>query len=301
MTLQKTLEACIPVLIGFSPMLIIIWFIIHRKKQKSLFRKNPINTYLLRAPGQSLLQKIDEYSFEISTSLLTIPAVLLIIYSSYQTSSKSKLILIGTVILSVTFLFFVNRKIINLIDENEKLKLGYEAELAIGQELNQLMRLGFYVFHDVSLKNTISEFNIDHIVVGSTGVFAIETKGRSKPIKSTGEYAFKVTFDGKKLIFPDHEEVAPVEQAKRQAESLQKWLSKAIAEPVKVKAVISLPGWYVNTTKKTEIALINGKKPESFFNSGKKGLLTEKQIEQIVFQLESICRNVEPRAYMAPK
>lgn len=301
MIFQQTLEMLVPLLIAFLPMYCIVWLIIRRRKRISLLKKNPINVFLLRAPGQSLMQKIDDSMFEIQTTLFSIPALILLVYNAYQISKKSNLILFCSLSISIGFLFYLYRKIIKLIDENEKLKLGYEAELAIGQELNQLMRSGFYVFHDVNLKNTVSEFNIDHIVVGSSGVFAVETKGRSKPIKSSGDHAFKVSFDGQKLIFPEHEETAPVNQARRQAESLQKWLSKAIAEPIKVKAVIALPGWYVNTTKKTDIALINGKNPDSFFNSMKNGLLTQKQVDQIAFQLETISRTIEPKAFKQPK
>ncbi len=119
------------------------------------------------------MQKIDDSMFEIQTTLFSIPALILLVYNAYQISKRSNLILFCSLCISIGFLFYLYRKIIKLIDENEKLKLGYEAELAIGQELNQLMRFGFYVFHDVNLKNTVSEFNIDHIVVGSSGVLAV--------------------------------------------------------------------------------------------------------------------------------
>jgi hypothetical protein len=139
------------------------------------------------------------------------------------------------------------------------------------------------------------------VVVGKTGVFAVETKGRSKPVESIGKDSSKVTFDGKKLIFPQWEEDKPVEQAKRQATALEKWLTSAVGEPITTIAVIALPGWYTSTTKKTDIALINGKNPEKFFNMPREVVLSEKQIKQIAHQLESLCRNVEPRAFTMPK
>jgi hypothetical protein len=196
---------------------------------------------------------------------------------------------------------FTGYKIIKFSNKRENLRLGYDAELAVGQELNLLMRQGFYVFHDVNLKNTISEFNIDHVVVGTTGVFAVETKGRSKPTDNIGKDSSKVNFDGKKLVFPQWEETEPVEQAKRQAAALQKWLSSAVGEPITARAVIALPGWFTNTTNKTEIALINGKNPEKFFNVMRGSELSDKQIKQIAHQLDNLCRNVEPKAYNMPK
>jgi hypothetical protein len=44
--------------------------------------------------------------------------------------------------------------------EDDNLRAGYDAELAVGQELDKLMREGAWVFHDVPGEN----FNIDHVV-----------------------------------------------------------------------------------------------------------------------------------------
>ncbi|MBN1547047.1 MAG: NERD domain-containing protein [Syntrophaceae bacterium] len=54
-------------------------------------------------------------------------------------------------------------------------RLGYEGEMATGQELNMLMLEGYHVFHDFPA----DRFNIDHIVVSPNGVIAIETKAKS--------------------------------------------------------------------------------------------------------------------------
>jgi hypothetical protein len=56
-------------------------------------------------------------------------------------------------------------------------RLGLDAELAAGQELDQLMRHGAFVFHDYPAE----KFNIDHVVICESGVFAVETKARMKP------------------------------------------------------------------------------------------------------------------------
>lgn len=271
------------------------------RKRSTLRRKNPINTHLLRSPGQSLLEEMEDVSIDLFSDLTLVPFLSMFIYATYLTSAKTKLLTFLLAIIYIFCILFIGKKIINLASKREKLRLGYDAELAVGQELNFLMLNGFYVFHDVNLKNTLNEFNIDHVVVGKTGVFAVETKGRSKPVESIGKDSSKVTFDGKKLIFPQWEEDKPVEQAKRQATALQKWLTSAVGESITTIAVIALPGWFTSTTKKTDIALINGKNPEKFFNMPRDVVLSEKQIKQIAHQLESLCRNVEPRAFTLPK
>lgn len=298
---QSFINAFIPFVIGMGPFTLLVWVVVLQKQRTSLRRKNPINIHLLRSPGHSLLEKMEDISSDLFAYLLITPFISLFLYVYYTSSSKSKLLLISFILTYFAVLFYIGYKLIKLSKEREKLRLGYDAELAVGQELNLLMQHCFYVFHDVNLKNTISEFNIDHVVIGNTGVFAVETKGRSKEINSTGDYTYKVTFDGDKLIFPNHEEIKPVQQAKRQSIALQKWLTSAVGEPIKVKPVIALPGWFISTTKKTDLSVINGKNPDKFFNVFRENQLTEKQIKQIAHQLESLCRNVEPRAYTIPK
>jgi len=298
---QSFMNAFTLLLISMGPFILLVWIIILIRKRRVLRRKNPINTHLLRSPGQTLLEQMEDINIDLFSYLLITPFISLFVYVYYNSSSKSNFLFISFTCIYFAVLFYIGYKLIKTSKKRESLRLGYDAELSVGQELNLLMRYGFYVFHDVNLKNTITEFNIDHVVIGKTGIFAVETKGRSKPINSNGEHTFKVSFDGQKLIFPEWEETKPVEQVKRQSIALQKWLSKAVGEPLSVKAVIALPGWFVTTTKKTDISVINGKKPENFFNVNKELELSEKQIIQIAHQLESLCRNVEPRAYTIPK
>ena len=299
---QNLINAILPLIIGMAPFTLLVWALVKFRKRKSLQRKNPINTHLLRSPGQTLIEEMDEISIDLFSHLLMTPFISLSLYVYFLNTKQSKLFLFFFASTLVSFLVYVGFKITRLINKQDALRLGYDAELAVGQELNLLMRQGFYVYHDVNLKTTINKFNIDHVVVGKSGIFAIETKGRSKPTRNIDKDSSKVVFDGKKLVFPLWEESEPIEQAKRQASTLQKWLTSAIGEPVIVKAVVALPGWYSSTTiKNPEVAVINGKNPENFFSSNKGKELSDKQIAQISHQLDSLCRNVEPRAYSSPK
>ena len=49
-----------------------------------------------------------------------------------------------------------------LLHERRAVRLGYEGELAVGQELEQFRHDGYYVYHDFPADT----FSIDHIVVG---------------------------------------------------------------------------------------------------------------------------------------
>ena len=73
-------------------------------------------------------------------------------------------------------------KLLRLLNRRRKFRLGYEGELAVGQELNQLLREGYEVYHDFPA----DKFNIDHIIIGPAGVYAVETKARQKPTTGKG-------------------------------------------------------------------------------------------------------------------
>lgn len=122
-----------------------------------------------------------------------------------------------------------------------RLRRGLRAELATAQCLTPLIAEGCYVLHDVPGDG----FNIDHVVIGPQVVFAVESKSRMKPAKG-GKDSARVQYDGKLLRFPEHAETKPLDQAKAQARWLQRELSGAVGEDIKVVPVLSLPGWFVD-------------------------------------------------------
>ena len=60
---------------------------------------------------------------------------------------------------------------------------GGRAEERVGEELEGLRAHGFYVFHDVALPGV---GNVDHVVLGEKGFFAIETKSHAGHITLRG-------------------------------------------------------------------------------------------------------------------
>jgi hypothetical protein len=166
--------------------------------------------------------------------------------------------------------------------------------MAVGQELNHLMLHGCRVFHDFSCRG----FNIDHIVIGPGGVIAVETKGRAKRDRGQGSEDATVRFNGEYLRFPHWLEKNPIIQARRQAVWLQKWLSSAVGETVKVRPALALAGWFVERTKSSDVLVFNGKNPVFLSNPKITGdRLTPEMIKRIVHQVELRCRDVEPAAY----
>lgn len=284
-------------LIIVSPIFIVGGLLhLHRKYWPKKTR-SPLTQDLLRSPGESVRKEWMNAYDEFANSLLMIsffPSMMLaahVVNVHYLGAADSFIsrLSIGIIVLSVVVFFAI--RVIKIKRLADNYRLGYEAEVAVGQELNQLYKSGFEVFHDFPANN----FNIDHIVVGPTGVFSIETKGRSKPIRGKGSQDARVVFEGGRLNFPTWTETDPIDQAKRQSQWLSQWLNKAIGEQVLVTPVLVLPGWFVEQKSKADFVLYNGKNPQKIFPKLYKEKLDGKKIAQISHQLESRCRDVKPR------
>lgn len=265
-------------------------------------RKNPLTSDLLRSPGEALRDKITDIKVDIFADMILMIFIPLLIFAmtlslevfGAKTSPSNNLIFTLMTLAVVSFLLF---RIHRNKKQTQHLGLGLDAELAVGQELNQLMRDGYWVYHDFPAE----EFNIDHVLIGPSGVFAVETKGRSKPLKKDGSSEREVIYDGESLQYPHMKEQKPLKQAESQARWLEKWLTSAVGEPVAVTPVLAIPGWFVKQTQRKGIPVINGKNPGAFFTKFGNANLSEKLQRQIVHQIDRRCRTVLPRAYQPIK
>jgi len=289
--------------IALLPLFVGSFLAIFLFKRSQKGRRTPLTNQLLRGPGEGLRNELEKNSEKLLDALMFMgtscfPAlVLLFVLSLLQEHHVYywQFVVLGLVY--VACIVWCVNKLIAVMIQRRKLYLGLDAEIAVGQELNQLMLHGCRVYHDFPAE----EFNIDHVVVGPGGVFAVETKGRSKPDKGRGNIDAKVFYDGEALKFPDWNEKKPLTQARRQAVWLTKWLTSAVGEPVKALPVLALPGWFVERTRAGGVIVINGKSPFVLARPQGKVPLDEKLIQQISHQLEQRCRDVEPVGYKKVK
>lgn len=268
-------------------------FYLQRKHRKLKGYRSPFTSNFLRSPGESLNRQIMEISDKMMEHLvMTLMAPILLYALLYSRNVKfSASVNMVFIIGGIGFIGYHLFRLISLINLRQSYRLGYEGEIAVGQELNQLMRDGYYVYHDFPA----GKFNIDHIVVGTSGVFAVETKARSKMPSDNSNIDYKVTYDGNRLHFPKGTDVKSIQQAKGQAAWLSKWLNNAVGEAVAVRPVLALPGWYVERTSSNGIAVINPKNFRSIAKPKDGTVLSDQMIKRIVHQLEQKCRDVEPR------
>ena len=128
-------------------------------------------------------------------------------------------------------------------------------KMAAGQELDQLMRAGARVFHDLPGDG----FNIDHVIVCPAGVFCIETETREKPQHGRSVEDATAIYDGRAVSYPDGTEDESVRHARDRARWLSDWLMQSTGEVTPVQAVLALPRWVIDRRGQGEVLVINPK------------------------------------------
>jgi hypothetical protein len=263
--------------------------------QHTRVRRNPLVQSALRSPGQSLLTRLGELDQKVDSHLvylLLTPLLLYAFYLSYLYFGRNTISLEGSLIiglpcigLTVFFLFRWRR----YLEERRNIRIEYEGEVSVGQELNRLMLEGYCVYHDFQA----DDFRIDHIVVGPKGVFGVETKARSRLMTRGQNLGAIVEYNGRALIYPHGTDVNTIKQAERQASWLSNWISSATGESVMVMAVVALPGWYVKRTSPEGIPVINPKQFRSLLKYVRSKPISDEVIIRIVLQFEKQCRDTE--------
>lgn len=120
---------------------------------------------------------------------------------------------------------------------------GIRGERHIGVYLDDVCRgMGYRVLHDVRGDN----FNVDHVLIGPGGIFAIETKNWTRPPKGIRA---DIVFDGKRLTKPDgtYDENAVI-QVVASSDFIRNLVAKrrgVDSRTIRVFPVLMLPGWYV--------------------------------------------------------
>lgn len=288
------LPAVVLLLLMFLVAFPAIW--INRLKGRN--KKSPLTSELLRSPGETLRIQIDELNAEVDLIMICTVSIPISIYAvwltqvHFATVHNPKFTAVVYAVFSFVFVVYASVKLAKILNHRRDLRLGLDCEMAVGQELNQLMLDGCRVFHDFQADG----FNIDHIVIGSNGIFAIETKGRAKPDRGRGLEDARVVYDGQALQFPTWKEQKPLEQAKRQAVWLSSWLTKATGDQIAVKPALAFPGWFVDRQAK-DITIFSGKNPRFLATINTETPLSAAMIERATFQIEQKCRNVGPLAY----
>lgn len=249
-------------------------------------KRSPITKEaLLRPVGYSLQSKIEDLTSDLlflglCSSMVPVFGVIV-----YVLSNGSNLSLISIILGTVWIACLV--KLRRMSKKLQQYRLGLDGEMATAEDLTHLLKNGFHIFHDLENEH----FNIDHVVIGPTGVFAVETKARSKKTKS-GEKGALVKQMGDVLEFPGFEDDRSIKQAREQGKWLSEFLSKSVGKKITVTPVLAIPGWYVERGPHDGSVLVYSPNNGSKLFTNRPAALDEQTIKQAAYQVEQRCRDV---------
>ena len=282
---------------------------------KDIRRPFPTEQKLLREAGHSLRRKLSDLDRRLARQLLVFvttgmsPMMLLADHARSRErdplEARIDQLMLGVVVLVVLLALGA---VISYARRRRNLTLGLLGERIVAEHLEPLKATGHRVFHDLPAGDPPtshkSPYNIDHIVVGPAGVFAIETKTRRQGRTRVGVMAHEIIFDGRALAFPWGEDQHGLDQARRQAEWLAEFLQRELGRPVPVHALLVFPGWTIirkdgGATNAVHVlsprelpAAIEGR-PASGHTGFVVPPLDATAIEDVSRHLEARCRDVE--------
>ncbi len=182
---------------------------------------------------------------------------------------------------------YASFRVVRLRKKIKLLRLGREGERAVGEYLDRMRKNGYFIFHDVLGEG----FNIDHVVCAPSGIYTIETKTRSKPVKGVA----KIIVEGEKILINGQEmDRDAIAQSKAQASWLQSVLQESTGKKYPVQPVIVFPGWFVENKGPESfksVWVLNPKALPSFFeNAAQK--LEEPELHMVSFHLARYIRSL---------
>ncbi len=184
-------------------------------------RRSPMTFSVRHFPGERARSQIAalEESFGDNVAMLTMlgPAFVAVWLASRVDLSDVRFTAFDATLLValIGFIAYSATRVHRNAERRRQLSDGLYAELATAQELTPLYAKGYHIVHNVAGDG----FDIDHVVIGPSCVWTIESKSRRKP-KGGGKEAATVTVDGRRqgIALPDWIETRPLAQARAGAQ-----------------------------------------------------------------------------------
>jgi hypothetical protein len=267
--------------------------LIHWKDRK---KRLPFTQKILRPPGESLRlhlidldEKLNDRFVQLFLSAYS-PLVMagLVTLQGVRPTVGVWIALVAIAVVASVWSAYRLWKVIRL---RRRIRLGFEGERHVGEALNQLMLVGYRVFHDFLITDKPRSIrNIDHIVIGANGVFAIETKTRRKVKGGNGA---KVTVLYNALQYPWGLDQRDLAQAQEDSAWLAEWLSKMSNEPVKVGSILVLPGWFIDRHSKPVVTVLSGSEVAANIPKLNGTATSDNEIRRLAAIIEDRNRSIE--------
>jgi hypothetical protein len=273
-----------------------VWFRVTRTRTFRERKKPvPVGEKMLRSPGESLSTRVEKKTEDLLwlfSGACLLPVVGIVSWGAPAGKSIQTWQFAFIALALFAFGYLLSTYLTKRLLALSNVFLGLKGERLVGEMLNRLMKDGYDVFHDYPIEPDGRSVNIDHVVVGPTGIFAVETKTHRKPKEAADGKNYEVSFDGKQLKFPHFTTRKGIDQSVHNARLLAKHLGASLDEKLEVTPILALPGWFVSSQRNDPLLVRNPKNIRASI-LGRNEIINESLQKKIAYQLELRCRDVE--------
>jgi hypothetical protein len=202
-------------------------------------KKSPLKVSPLRVAGQAADEAIERLIADEETKYIVFALTFFSLAGLewYRYFTKAPYAPILTSIAAAIVIGFSLVKIRTIRGKIRDYRLGRDGERAVAEILDDLRPMGCGVLHDVAGEG----FNVDHVVVSTHGIFAIETK---TPRKAKGD---RIRVEAGRLMvgtasWGEH----PIHQAIESGKWLGELLKASTGREMAVRPVLVFPDWMVD-------------------------------------------------------
>lgn len=260
----------------------------------------PVAGKLLRPPGEHLrvrLNLLEDRARWLLIATTTVPVVILLggaLAVEGRAPGENGLVLpiltgVGFILTAGVGGYFLFRT----FTERRTRCRALRGQRIVNDSLASLLPAGFKIFHDVPTDAGNSEGNLHHVIIGNSGIFAVEASTPASRKATPGRKAQEIIFDGDQLIYPWGQDTLALVPARRKAEWLAEWIYQLVGERTAVNAILTFPGWWVTCTANRDLRVCNPDQLAALMlQSGSAGI-SEHTRNLIIRSLEVRCRDVE--------
>jgi hypothetical protein len=252
-------------------------------------KRSPLKEKPLRYAGQSLDEQIEDKALDLMYwVVLPCFSIILAIGDWFRFFNPRPAQPIIITIVSIFLVAWGINKIIKGKKEIDRLKMARDGEKLVAEGLQEMIKQGATVLNDIQG----DKFNIDHVVVSKNGIYLIETKTFSKPVKKEA----KISFDNE-YVFADGFLIDrnPIQQAKALTKWLQDLLLQSTGTKFAIQPVVLFPGWFIEPMKRGQEVWILNPKALPTFISNEPCILIDTDVHLVTFHLSRYIRTTLPK------
>ncbi len=245
----------------------------------------PVEGPLRRLPGQSLRDERDRLLNDQGSEylILAIGSCFLAVWEwlrRWFPSLFTPQLMTASAVIMTGYCAF---RLLRVRREIRNLNQAEKGERRVSEVLRTLRDKDYVTFDDLLLGNV----NIDHVVVGPGGIFALETKAYS----IFGSGVAGIAADGLLYLSTKPALGDPMKQARRSGALVSAEVKRWMQRELWVAPVLVLPGWRIDPPKtETKIVVTNEETLTEFFRSRER-VLSNEQIREICSHLDRSARS----------